>query len=94
MKKCICKKCEDCRLYMSWDMETKEGLRQQVQKCVFNVLAEEIPRLRGSIDGLQGGVNEARNRSIETKAAVEENVVKFVGTLKAIQDIADRRLLK
>ena len=91
MKKCICKKCEDCRLYMTWDMETKEGLRAQVQKCVFNVLAEEIPRLRGSIDGLQCGVNEARNRSMETKSTVEENVVKFVGTLKAIQD---RRLLK
>jgi hypothetical protein len=79
---------------MDWDMENKEGLRKQIKKCVFQVLAEEVPRLRGAIDGLQGGVNEARNRSMETKATVEKNVVKFVGTLKAIEEIGKQRLIK
>lgn len=79
---------------MDWDMTNREGLRKQIKKCVFMVLAEEVPRLRGALDGLQGGVNEARNRSMETKATVEENVVKFVGTLQAIQEVAERRMLK
>lgn len=68
--KCICKKCEDCRLYLSWDMESQEGLRKQVYKCAIVVIAEEIPRLRGAVDGLQGGVNEARNRAHETRDMV------------------------
>ena len=70
--KCIAKKCEDCRLYTDFDMTNKEGLRKTVKKCILFVLADEIPRIRGSVDGLQGGVNEARNRSMETKARVED----------------------
>ena len=64
-KKCICKKCEDCRLYLSWDMENKEGLRKQVFKCVLMVVAEEIPQIKGSIDGCQQATNETRNRVLE-----------------------------
>jgi hypothetical protein len=80
--KCICKKCEDCRLYISWDMENSEGLRKQFQACAILVVAQEVPRIRSAIDGLQGGVNEARNRSMETKDAVETRIRQFVDTLK------------
>ena len=66
-KKCICKKCEDCNFYTSWDMENQNGLRERKDDCLFYVLAKEIPLIRGAIDGLQGGVNEARNRSMESK---------------------------
>jgi len=66
-KKCICKKCEDCNFYESWDMENKNGVRKQIKECLFYILAQEIPLIRGAMDGLQGGVNEARNRSIEAK---------------------------
>ena len=66
-KKCICKKCEDCNFYVKWDMESKDSLRKQIDDCLFYVLANEIPLLRSAIDGLQGGVNEARNRSMESK---------------------------
>ena len=61
MKKCIAKKCEDCRLHLTWDMTNQEGLRNQMSKCVFIVIAEELPRLRGSVDGGQQASNETRN---------------------------------
>jgi hypothetical protein len=71
-------------------MESKDGLRRQIQKCAIIVAAEELPRIRGAIDGLQGGVNEARNRSIETKESVENRTVQFVDTLKAIAENVKR----
>ena len=84
-KKCICKKCEDCNFFLSWDMtEQKTGLRKNVQKCGFQVLFEEIPFIRGSIDGAQQGSNEANNRAMET-----QNIVKDLGLamLAAVKDI-------
>lgn len=70
-KKCICRKCEDCQLYQPWDMtDQKTGLRKSEQKCGLQVLFEEIPFIRGSIDGCQQGANEARNRSMETKELI------------------------
>jgi len=70
--KCIAKRCEDCNFYYSWDMTNEEGLRKQIKKCVFLVLSEEIPRIRGSIDGVQAAANESRNRAMETKERVED----------------------
>ena len=70
--KCIAKKCEDCNFYYSWDMENKNGLRKTIKKCLFLVLSEEIPNIRGSIDGVQRAANESRNRSMETKQRVED----------------------
>lgn len=64
-KKCICKNCEDCQFYQPWDMTNEKGIRRSVNKCSLQVLFEEIPLIRGAIDGLQGGVNEARNWSVE-----------------------------
>lgn len=58
---------------MAWDMtEQKTGLRKQVNKCGFQVLFEEIPFIRGSIDGAQQGANEARNRSMETQELLKD----------------------
>ncbi|MHC4639664.1 MAG: hypothetical protein ACYTBV_19525 [Planctomycetota bacterium] len=79
-KKCICKKCDECNFYVSWDMENNEGLRKQMPECLFFVLANEIPKLRGAVDGLQAGVNQARNRSQEAKDKVD-NFVNNTGTM-------------
>lgn len=70
-KKCICRNCDDCNFYQTWDMTNNEGIRQQITKCGFQVLFEEVSRIRGSIDGCQQGVNEARNRAMESKNIVE-----------------------
>lgn len=40
--------------------------------------------MRGAVDGLQGGVNDARNRAMETKESVEVRTGQFVETLRAI----------
>lgn len=42
-------------------MTNNEGLSEMVKRCLFQVLAEEIPRIRGSIDGVQQATNETRN---------------------------------
>lgn len=80
-KKCIAKKCEDCNFFLSWDMQDAKGIRKQMRKCGFEVLFEEIPNLRGSIDGCQQATNETRNKvesfgsaSIQTLKAIAGNV--------------------
>lgn len=70
--KCFAKKCEDCRFWEDWDITIikpgeETGLRTVEKKCSFEVLFKEIPRIKGAIDGLQSGVNEARNRSEEAR---------------------------
>ena len=66
--KCFAKKCEDCHWFQNWDItEVHTGLRKVERKCSLQVMCETLPKLIGSIDGLQGGVNEARNRSYETQ---------------------------
>jgi len=70
-KKCICKNCDDCKLFLPWKMTNDHGQERFETKCLLLVLADEIPRIRGSVDGLQSGVNEARNRSMETLERVE-----------------------
>lgn len=70
--KCIARKCEDCNFFYDWDMTNNEGLREVKKRCIFRVLADEIPRIRGSIDGVQEAANESRNRSLETKGRIED----------------------
>lgn len=82
-KKCICKKCSDCNFYISW-VESNQGRERVVDRCGFGVLFTEIPKVRGSIDGLQGGVNQARNQAIVTEKTVADNTVKFVKSLQAM----------
>ena len=82
--KCFCRFCDDCHWFFDWDMTNKEGLRAVKKRCLFRVLANEIPRIRGSIDGVQGAANEARNRAMETKIRVEEFGEASVKTLENI----------
>jgi hypothetical protein len=86
-KKCIAKKCTDCQFYQSWDMVDEKGLRKSVDRCGIQVLFEEIPLIRGAIDGLQGGVNESRNRAIEVKEAVGDFMNKTRKTFAVISNI-------
>lgn len=86
-KKCICKKCEDCRLFIAWDMTNTDGLRKQQNKCILEVLASEIPKIMGSIDGCQQAANESRNRSNEAKAAVQDFITRTKNTLKVISSM-------
>lgn len=84
-KKCICKNCDDCQFYQPWDMtDQKTGLRQQVLKCGFQVLFEELPHLRGSIDGAQQGANEARNRSLENQDLIKDLGLAMLTAMKDI----------
>jgi len=70
--KCFAKKCEDCNWWNDWDVtEIHTGLRKIEKKCSFQVLMNEIPKIVGSMDGLQGGVNQARNASIQTREVLK-----------------------
>jgi hypothetical protein len=70
-------------------MTNDEDIRERIHRCLFQVLAEEIPKLRSSIDGLQGGVNEARNRSMEAKERVEDLGGAFLLSMQQI----DKKLI-
>jgi hypothetical protein len=84
-KKCICKNCEDCQFYRTWDMtDQNTGLRKQVSKCGFQVLFEELPHLRGAIDGAQQGANEARNRSMENQELIKDLGLAMLTAMKDI----------
>ena len=84
-KKCITKRCEDCHFFKSWDFTNDNGLRKTMKKCSLDVLCEEIPHLRGSVDGCQEATNETRNK-------VESFGTASVETLKSIADNAPRLL--
>ena len=62
-------------------MENKDGLRKQINRCIFMVIADEIPKIRGSVDGCQQAANETQNKVIAFgQAAVEtlKNVPKLL----------------
>jgi hypothetical protein len=84
-KKCIAKKCEDCQLYQPWDMTNSEGLRKSEMKCGIQVLFDEVPRIRGSIDGCQKATNETYNKvdsfgasAVETLKGIAHNAPKLL----------------
>ena len=93
-KKCICKKCDDCYFFRYWNRGNDKGEVQTVQVCSFDVLFDEIPRIRGSIDGCQSASNETRNvvidfgsKAVKTiKAAFQEPVVLDHTIHKQIED--------
>ena len=64
--------------------EQKTGLRKQIQKCGFQVLFEEIPFIRGSIDGAQKGSNEASNRAMESKELLQDLGLAILAAMKDI----------
>jgi hypothetical protein len=93
-KKCIAKKCEDCNFYQSWDMEiAKANLRKTKMKCSLQVLFEEIPQIRGSIDGCQVASNETKNvvidfgsKAVKTLRAAFQSPVVIDHTFKEIEE--------
>jgi len=75
-KECICKNCENCNWFRYKQMEKvvdgkPTGVKEMVRVCLFEFYFDALHFLMGSYDGLQSGINEARNRSMETKAAIE-----------------------
>jgi len=89
-KKCIAKKCEECNFYQDWDVEKQidgkpTGLKKIIHQCSLQVLFDEIPRIRGSIDGCQKATNETYNKvdaygkaSIETLKMIDNNLPKLL----------------
>jgi len=76
-KKCIASSCEKCNFYRYWNLENEKGEKSIQQRCSFDMLFAEIPRIRGSIDGVQESTNETRN-------VVMNYGYKSVKTLKAL----------
>ncbi len=75
-KKCIVEKCEDCNWFRFKQMEKvlngkPTGVNEMIEVCLFDFYFDALNFLMGSYDGLQQGMNEARNRSEETKEAVD-----------------------
>jgi hypothetical protein len=84
-KKCIAKKCEDCHFFKHWNVGNERGEKKVVQVCSFQVLFDEIPRIRGSIDGVQTATNETRNKVINFSEKAVKTIKGVVG-LKLIED--------
>lgn len=61
-KKCIAKRCEDCHFFQHWNMEDDKGKKSVHEVCAIGVLCDEIPRLRGSVDGCQRATNKTYNK--------------------------------
>lgn len=57
--------CDACRFCRSWIMTNDRGEQKVEDRCGLEVLMDEIPRIRGSVDGCQQASNEARNRAAE-----------------------------
>ena len=79
--------CESCRFFTPWHMVNDKGEEKFEDRCGFEILFAEIPKFRGSVDGVQSAVNEARNRSMETKNVVNGFIAGMIGlaTQKAIE---------
>jgi len=96
-KKCIARKCEECNFYQSWDVAEiadgkPTGLRKMITRCSLQVLFDEIPRIKGSIDGCQQAANETRNnvldfgeKSIKALRAVSQTALVLDSQIKKIE---------
>jgi hypothetical protein len=91
MKKCICKKCEDCRLFRSWIMTNDKGEQKVLTRCDIQVIAEELPKLRGSVDGCQVAANETKNRVLEFGGAATRVIASLPNIFKRRQIENDNR---
>jgi hypothetical protein len=75
-KKCLCENCEDCNWFRYKQLEKVQdgkptGVCEMVRVCMFEYYFDALNFMMGSYDGLQEGINDARNRSMEAKAATE-----------------------
>lgn len=78
-QKCICKKCVDCFHYRPWPAKDAGGNPIGIKTaCSIEVLAVTLRSLIGSVDGLQGGVNQATNRAMEVKSIIERAAINSI----------------
>ncbi len=77
--------CNNCRFFRSWIMANDKGEQKVEEKCGLEVLFDEIPRIRGAVDGCQAAANESRNRvmefgraAVETLISIKENTPKLL----------------
>jgi hypothetical protein len=66
-------------------MTNDKGEQKVEDRCGFEVLFDEVPRIRGSVDGCQAAANESRNRvmefgkaAVETLLSIKENAPKLL----------------
>lgn len=76
------------RYFTYEDEEAKEV--KHFWKCAIDHLLWAIPKIYGSIDGVQEAANQARNRSMETKKRVED----FGNAMGQIVNRMERKMLK
>lgn len=69
--------CDACRFFRSWILTNDHGEQRVEERCGFEVLMDEIPRIRGSVDGCQQAANETRNRVVEFGTAAVQTLVAF-----------------
>lgn len=69
--------CDSCRFFWNWHIKNEFGKDSFGQRCGFEVLFDEIPRLKGSIDGCQASANETRNRTMEFGQAAVETLMQI-----------------
>lgn len=84
-RKCIASKCEKCNFYRYWNMVDDKGKKEVKQICSFDILFNELPKLKGSIDGVQAASNETRN-------SVLEFGTKSVKTLKSVLGSSQKQI--
>jgi len=89
-KKCIAKRCDDCHFFREWRYTNEQTGEHRLQKmCSFDVMFDYIPKVAGSVDGLQSAVNESRNRSMETKESIHNVGNAMVKVLENIKKNID-----
>jgi hypothetical protein len=84
-KKCIASSCQKCNFFRHWNMVDDKGKKEVKQICSFDILFNEIPNLKGSIDGCQEATNKTFNKverfgkaSIETLKGIAHNAPKLL----------------
>lgn len=80
-KKCIAKSCEDCNFFRPWILVNDKQQEKIENKCSFEVLFENIPKIIGSIDGVQSAANESRNQSWGLRKDLNDFGNKLTGLL-------------
>jgi len=84
-KKCIAQSCEKCNFFRYWNMVDDKDQKAVKQICSFDILFNEIPILKGSVDGCQQATNETRNRvdsfgtaAVDTLKSIATNIPKLL----------------
>lgn len=68
--KCFTKNCEDCNWWVDKEMEKVEngrpiGVKYMKKVCEFRVMFDFLHTIAGSIDGVQGAINDTQNITLK-----------------------------